>query len=174
MQVRTGILMSNVLGLARRRHLIRNCLLVFALSVAGMLHAADRTSPVAGGHISYEVRGAGRPLVFVHGWSCDRTYWREQLDEFAKRHRVVAIDLAGHGDSSVERNDWTMSSFGADIASVVEALDLRDAVLVGQGATRRRLGGNALGSYPSAASVGRSVGAEAAGDRHQSGSACLR
>jgi pimeloyl-ACP methyl ester carboxylesterase len=131
MQVRTGILMSNVLGLARRRLLIRNCLLVFALSVAGTLHAADRASPVAGGHISYEVHGAGPPLVFVHGWSCDRTYWREQVGEFAKRHRVVAIDLAGHGESRVERNDWTMSSFGADVATVIEALDLDDAVLVG-------------------------------------------
>jgi pimeloyl-ACP methyl ester carboxylesterase len=73
-------------------------LALIALGAAVMLHAADRTTPVAGGHISYEVRGGGRPLVFVHGWSCDRTYWREQMDEFAKRHRVVAIDLGGHGD----------------------------------------------------------------------------
>jgi pimeloyl-ACP methyl ester carboxylesterase len=106
-------------------------LALIALGAAVMLHAADRTTPVAGGHISYEVRGGGRPLVFVHGWSCDRTYWRGQMDEFAKRHRVVAIDLGGHGDSNIDRDDWTMSSFGADVTSVIEALDLDDAVLVG-------------------------------------------
>jgi pimeloyl-ACP methyl ester carboxylesterase len=131
MHGRTRILVLIAHGLARRRALVRNSLLIFLLGAAGLLHAADHTTPVAGGHISYEVHGAGRPLVFVHGWSCDRTYWRDQVKEFAKRHRVVAIDLAGHGDSSVKRNDWTMSSFGGDVASVIEALDLNDVVLVG-------------------------------------------
>jgi pimeloyl-ACP methyl ester carboxylesterase len=72
-----------------------------------------------------------RALVLVHGWSCDRTYWRHQVRAFADRYQVVTIDLAGHGDSGAGRRVWTMSAFGGDVAAVVRALDLRDLVLVG-------------------------------------------
>ena len=54
--------------------------------------------------VRYEVRGRGAPaLVFVHGWSCDRRYWNAQMDYFADRHQVVAVDLAGHGESGLGR-----------------------------------------------------------------------
>jgi pimeloyl-ACP methyl ester carboxylesterase len=82
--------------------------------------------------IAFETRGTGRPaLVLVHGWSCDRTYWRWQIDAFADRFEVVAIDLAGHGESGVGRSAWTMAAFGGDVAAVVEALDLDRVVLIG-------------------------------------------
>jgi pimeloyl-ACP methyl ester carboxylesterase len=82
--------------------------------------------------VRYEVRGDGAPaLVFVHGWSCDRRYWDGQIDHFADRHRVVAVDLAGHGESGVGRPVWTMPSFGEDVVAVVEQLGLRDLVMVG-------------------------------------------
>ena len=96
---------------------------------------SERTARSADGiPIAYDVRGPidGRPaIVFVHGWSCDRTYWRAQADAFAARHRVVTVDLAGHGASGAGRRSWTMSAFGGDLAAVVEAEDLREAVLVG-------------------------------------------
>jgi pimeloyl-ACP methyl ester carboxylesterase len=50
---------------------------------------------------------------------------------FAKRHRVVTIDLAGHGQSGLGRQDWTMDSFGKDVAAVVEKLDLQQVILIG-------------------------------------------
>lgn len=82
--------------------------------------------------IRYEVAGSGEPtLVFVHGWSCDRSYWRAQTDHFAASHRVVAVDLGGHGESGLGRKDWTMNAFGGDVRAVVEALALRKVVLVG-------------------------------------------
>jgi pimeloyl-ACP methyl ester carboxylesterase len=70
--------------------------------------------------------------VFVHGWSCDRRYWRHQLDAFAERHRAVALDLAGHGESGAGRRQWTMAGFGDDVAAVVRHLGLGEVVLVGQ------------------------------------------
>ena len=80
----------------------------------------------------YETRGTGVPaLVFVHGWSCDRSYWRGQLADFAERYQVVAIDLAGHGESGAGRAAWTMRAFGDDVVAVVEQLRLRDVVLIG-------------------------------------------
>jgi pimeloyl-ACP methyl ester carboxylesterase len=82
--------------------------------------------------LAYEVHGEGTPaLVFVHGWSCDRSYWRNQLGHFAQGFRVVALDLAGHGDSGAGRSEWAMSSFGRDVAAVVDQLNLEDAVLIG-------------------------------------------
>jgi pimeloyl-ACP methyl ester carboxylesterase len=70
-------------------------------------------------------------VVFVHGWSCDRNYWKEQLDYFARIHRVVALDLAGHGDSGLNRDDWTLRAFGEDVAAVIYGLGLERVVLVG-------------------------------------------
>lgn len=82
--------------------------------------------------ISYEVHGKGTlALVFVHGWSCDKSYWKGQLQPFSQRYKVVAIDLAGHGASGLNRKDYTIESFGADVASVVERLDLKRIVLIG-------------------------------------------
>ena len=82
--------------------------------------------------LRFEAHGSGTPaLVFVHGWSCDRSYWNGQLDWFAARHQVVAMDLAGHGESGAGRQAWTMPAFGDDVVAVVEALGLGDLVLIG-------------------------------------------
>ena len=64
--------------------------------------------------IEYEVRGAGPvALVFIHGWICDRTHWRHQVDAFAGGHTVVTLDLAGHGNSGKNRDDWTAEDLKA-------------------------------------------------------------
>ncbi len=82
--------------------------------------------------IHYDDVGAGETaLVLVHGWSCDRSYWSGQIEHFAQSHRVVNVDLAGHGDSGLDRTVWTMQAFGEDVSAVVNALDLHNIVLVG-------------------------------------------
>ena len=94
--------------------------------------ATGSVSAPDGVSIRYEDLGRGDPaIVFVHGWSCDRSYFRPQAEHFAESHRVVCVDLGGHGESGCVREDWTMEAFGADAAAVLEALDLRNAVLVG-------------------------------------------
>ncbi|MBI2927457.1 MAG: alpha/beta fold hydrolase [Verrucomicrobia bacterium] len=82
--------------------------------------------------IGCEVAGrGGTALVFIHGWACDRSFWRAQMDYFAPHYRVVAIDLAGHGESGTARRDWTIERFGDDVCAVIEKLGLRRVVLVG-------------------------------------------
>lgn len=82
--------------------------------------------------IAYEAHGTGaHALVFIHGWSCDRSYWEGQLGPFSRKFQVVAIDLAGHGESGLGRPSWTIEAFGGDVAAVVEALDLERVVLIG-------------------------------------------
>ena len=108
---------------------------------------------VDGIHIAYEAGGDGAPaLVFVHGWSCDRGYWEGQVEPFSHRFTVVAVDLAGHGQSGLGRRAWTMAAFGDDVAAVVERLELQRVVLIGHSmggdvivAAARRLPGRVAG-----------------------------
>lgn len=97
-----------------------------AAVVDGTVASADGVA------VHYHVEGRGEPaLVFVHGWCGDGGVWSNQIKEFAPHHRVVTVDLAGHGSSGANRKQWTIAAFGADVASVVGKLGLKRAVLVG-------------------------------------------
>jgi pimeloyl-ACP methyl ester carboxylesterase len=105
-----------------------------ASSEAAPAVGAGVTTSPDGIAIAYEAHGdatSAPALIFVHGWSCDRSYWSAQLEPFARDHRVVAVDLAGHGQSALGRADYTMASFGGDVAAVVEALGLERVILIG-------------------------------------------
>ena len=93
---------------------------------AGAVQAADGVT------IHYDDQGDGEfSLVFVHGWNCDRSYWDAQREHFAAAHRVVTVDLAGHGDSGQNRSNWTMDAFADDVTAVAHALNLNNIVLIG-------------------------------------------
>lgn len=82
--------------------------------------------------IAYEVHGKGTPaIILVHGWSCDRTYWKKQVTSLSKDFKVVTIDLAGHGESGIGRKSWTIEAFGGDVAAVVKRLGFKRVILVG-------------------------------------------
>jgi pimeloyl-ACP methyl ester carboxylesterase len=66
----------------------------------------------------------------VHGWALDRHLWDGQVAGLAVRHRVITLDLPGHGESG-SRAQWTLAAFGQDVASVIEAVGARQVVLVG-------------------------------------------
>src|ERR1700687_4261228 len=76
-----------------------------------------------GTRIHYQSYGKGREaLVLIHGWTCNLDYWRDQVPDFAKRNRVIAIDLPGHGQSDKPELNYSMDLF----ARAVDAV-LRDA-----------------------------------------------
>jgi pimeloyl-ACP methyl ester carboxylesterase len=82
--------------------------------------------------INYNVTGDGEPaLVFIHGWSCDSDYWRYQVDNFKDRFTVVTIDLAGHGESGLNRTHYSMKAFGEDVKAVIKELNIKKAILIG-------------------------------------------
>lgn len=110
--------------------------LVMQLFTFGAAAAQEQWPRVAysrdGSPITYETYGAGEPtLVFVHGWNCDARYWRAQIPHFSKKHRVVALDLVGHGHSGASRTTYTMKAFGEDVQAVVASVDSRRVILVG-------------------------------------------
>ena len=82
--------------------------------------------------IAYETRGRGETtLVFVHCWCCDRAFWHNQMDEFARDYRVVAVDLAGFGESGKVREKWSIAKLGEDVATLIDKLGLKRVVIIG-------------------------------------------
>lgn len=80
--------------------------------------------------------GSGsRPIVFAHGFGCDQNMWRFITPAFQDEHEVVLFDYVGSGKSNVSCYDpgrySSLDGYAQDLLDVVEALDLRDVVLVG-------------------------------------------
>lgn len=110
--------------------------LIFLLTLAFNPAQSQPASPVVaasdGVPIHYSVAGKGEPaLVFVHCGGCNRNFWENQVAEFSKTHRVVTIDLPGHGESGSGRKSWSIESYSDDVKTVVTKLDLKRVVLVG-------------------------------------------
>jgi pimeloyl-ACP methyl ester carboxylesterase len=82
--------------------------------------------------LAYEDRGVGKPaLVFVHGWTCNRSFFAPQVEYFARRHRVVAVDLRGHGASDKPQGPYSIMAYAEDLAYVIEHLGLGPVVAIG-------------------------------------------
>lgn len=82
--------------------------------------------------LALEVTGDGEPaLVFVHGWTCDHTYFVPQVEHFSRARRVVTVDLPGHGESDKPEPPYSMEGFADDVAWLCRRLELRRPVIVG-------------------------------------------
>jgi pimeloyl-ACP methyl ester carboxylesterase len=82
--------------------------------------------------LGYEEAGAGEPaLAFVHGVACNRGVWASEIEHFARRHRVVAVDLRGHGDSDAPKQPYTMRAFADDLAWMCAQLNMVRPLVVG-------------------------------------------
>ncbi len=85
-----------------------------------------------GVQLYYKDWGSGRPVVFSHGWPLSSDSWEAQMLFLASQgYRVIAHDRRGHGRSSQPWDGNDMDHYADDLAAVIEALDLKDAVLVG-------------------------------------------
>jgi len=86
-----------------------------------------------GRSIYYEIHGEGSPIVLVHGSGGNHAAWWQQVPVLREAgHAVVTLDLHGFGKSSSDFEEFDAQRFPIDIAAVLQAADLRDAVLVGQ------------------------------------------
>ncbi|MGA2168079.1 MAG: alpha/beta hydrolase [Terracidiphilus sp.] len=90
------------------------------------------TTSFDGVRIAYSLSGtAESALIFIHGGMADRSFWDGQHASFAGRFRVIAPDLAGHGESGQNRREWGIPEFGQDVAAVMDAERVSRAVLIG-------------------------------------------
>ncbi len=95
-------------------------------------HAMNTITTKDGTQIYYKDWGSGRPVVFSHGWPLCADAWDAQM-LFLVQHgyRVIAHDRRGHGRSSQPSQGNDMDTYADDLAALMNALDLREATLIG-------------------------------------------
>jgi len=85
--------------------------------------------------LAFDAGGSGGPpMVFVHGWLCDRSHFAPQLAHFAAHHAVVGLDLPGHGDSgrpSPDSGRYRVDAFAEDVLAIASAAGCDQPVVVG-------------------------------------------
>lgn len=79
----------------------------------------------------YDERGAGDPLLFVHGLGSSNRDWAAQADHFAGRYRVLRVDLRGHGQSERGEGPYHIAQFARDVAVLLRKRDAVPAHVVG-------------------------------------------
>ena len=108
-----------------------------------------------GTQIYYKDWGTGQPLFFHHGWPLSADDWDGQMMFFLERgYRVIAHDRRGHGRSTQTVTGNEMDTYAADVAELVEKLDLRNAVHIGHST-----GGGEVARYVARYGKGRVVAA---------------
>jgi len=82
--------------------------------------------------LAFSDSGRGAPsVVLVHGWTCNHTYFAPQREHLAKRHRVVSVDLRGHGESDKPKQAYTIAGFADDVAWLCGELGIAEPIVVG-------------------------------------------
>src|SRR4051794_18749674 len=85
-----------------------------------------------GTQIYYKDWGDGPPVVFSHGWPLSADAWKDQILYLASRgYRCIAHDRRGHGRSGQPWRGNDIDTYADDLATLVEGLDLKKAILVG-------------------------------------------
>jgi pimeloyl-ACP methyl ester carboxylesterase len=93
-----------------------------------------KTAQISTGELAYIDRGAGAPVLLVHGFPLDYTMWDAQIEALSKHARVIAPDLRGFGQSPLgpidPTNGITMERYADDLAEFLDELNLGDQPIV--------------------------------------------
>lgn len=85
-----------------------------------------------GTRIHYRLAGSGAPpLILIHGWCSNLQHWQPTAQRLRRKHRVLAMDLRGHGKSDAPERGYDAAPLADDVASLARALGTRSAVIVG-------------------------------------------
>lgn len=101
------------------------------LAMFSLACAAEDFITSDGVRLHYISEGRGETLLFIPGWSMPAEIWRDQIDYFSRRYRVVALDPRSQGDSQVAMSGHAMQRRAEDLNDLIEHLRLRRVVLIG-------------------------------------------
>ncbi|MGH9904854.1 MAG: alpha/beta fold hydrolase [Pyrinomonadaceae bacterium] len=105
---------------------------VLTASKADKPTGESRFTKLDGARVHYVNYGKGsEAFMLIHGWTCNHDFWRDQVTDFAKRSRVIAIDLPGHGKSDKPQITYSMELFARAVDAVLRDAKVNRAVLVG-------------------------------------------
>jgi|GEM_PF-1461599 len=85
---------------------------------------------VNGANIDYDIYGRGKPLLLVHGFSCSKDTWKNQIPEFSKYYQVITMSQRGHGDSDkpVGEDNYSVTALASDIHTLLNKLNIVEKV----------------------------------------------
>ena len=89
------------------------------------------TMHVNGIRLTYERRGTGTPMVLLHGFPLDHQIWEDVVPLLADSFELIIPDLRGFGGSSTVDSFYAMEDFAADIAALLDQLEIQKAAIVG-------------------------------------------
>jgi pimeloyl-ACP methyl ester carboxylesterase len=100
---------------------------------AGVTEAGGRIVDLSGGDLEVVERGprTGEPIVLIHCFTCAINYWDGMIPLLAKQHRVIAVDLLGHGGSEKPASGYSVESQAEVVAEALGKLGVREAEVVG-------------------------------------------
>lgn len=81
--------------------------------------------------LAFEDLGAGRPIVLGHSFLCSREMWAYQARELSRSHRVLNLDLRGHGDSGPAEDPFTFADLVDDVVTVLDHFEIERAIWCG-------------------------------------------
>ncbi len=87
-----------------------------------------KTQTIDAVELAFVDRGAGPPLVLVHGFPLDHSMWNDQIETLSDEYRVIVPDLRGFGQSGVTKGVVTMQRFADDLAALLDALEVHQPI----------------------------------------------
>ena len=79
----------------------------------------------------YQEKGNKEPFILLHGNGENSSYFKNQIDYFSDRYRVIALDTRGHGKSPRGTKPFTIEQFSCDLYDFMEGLEISNAVILG-------------------------------------------
>ncbi len=79
----------------------------------------------------YQEKGNKEPFILLHGNGQNGSYFKNQIDYFSNRYRVIALDTRGHGRSPRGTKPFTIEQFSCDLCDFMEELEISEAVILG-------------------------------------------
>lgn len=79
----------------------------------------------------YEVKGAGKPLLMIPGWTCTTQFFKKNSDALAEHFQVILMDFRGHGESEKVLHSHRISRYAMDVKELLDQLDVQDVTVLG-------------------------------------------